>query len=162
MAAQALNGKTNANGSSGATTTTGHHEQLSNKTAIVTGASRGIGAGIALLLGRRGANVVVNYTSPKSQERALEVVKAIQGCNTGAQAVAIQADITSDAGQNAVIDAALQLSTSGKLDILVHNAGDGEDCYLKDITEKFYYKQTDLNVKGESKFLKLQAHSGPR
>ena len=93
--------------------------------------------------------MVVNYTSPKSQSRAEEVVKAIKQANTASQAVAVQADVTSDAGQTALIDAAVKLGTRGKLDVLVHNAGDGEDCYLKDITEGFYYKQTDLNIKGE-------------
>ena len=93
--------------------------------------------------------MVVNYTSSKSRSRAEEVVKAIKQANTGSQAVAVQADVTSDAGQTALVDAAVKLSPGGKIDVLVHNAGDGDDCYLKDITEAFYYKQTDLNIKGE-------------
>lgn len=110
---------------------------------------RGIGAGIAILLAAKGANVVVNYTSSKSQGRAEAVVKTIQQANFGAQAVAVQADIVSAEGQQAVIDAALKLSATGEINILVHNAGNGDDCYLKDLTEEFYYNQTNLNIKGK-------------
>lgn len=149
MAPEVLSNQTSTSDNNGTATASNTH-QFSNKTAIVTGASRGIGAGIAMLLGKSGANVIVNYTSPKSERRAQEVVKAIQTCGSGSYASAIQADITTDIGQKALLDGALRLSTSGKLDILVHNAGDGDDCYLKDITEDFYRKQTDLNMKGKS------------
>ena len=133
--------------------TNGNHiavasDQFNGKTAIVTGASRGIGAGIALLLGQRGANVVVNYTSSKSEERASKVAKAISATGSKAKVKLVQADVTKDEGQQALIDAALSLSPSQHIDILVHNAGDGTDCYLKDVTEDFYYQQTDLNIKG--------------
>ena len=93
--------------------------------------------------------MVVNYTSLKSKGRAEAVVKTIEQSASGAQAVAVQADIVSASGQQVVIDAALKLSSTGKIDILVHNAGNGDDCYLKDLTEEFYYNQTDLNIKGK-------------
>lgn len=149
MALTSVNDQVRTNGTNGAANLS-DTQQLLNKTAVVTGASRGIGAGIAILLGKSGANVIVNYTSTKSQERAQEVVKVIQGCGSGPVATAVQADVTTDAGQQSLLNAALSISTDGKIDILVHNAGDGEDCYLKDISEEFYRKQTDLNVKGLS------------
>ena len=145
MAPEALS--SHPTGSNG-TSTSQQHQQFTGKTAIVTGASRGIGAGIAVLLGARGANVVVNYTSAKSEERGLKVVKAIQASSSGAKGRAVQADVTTAAGQQSLIDAALELSSSRNIDILVHNAGDGTDAYLKDVTEQFYYQQTDLNIKG--------------
>ena len=92
--------------------------------------------------------MIVNYTSPKSKDLAEAVVKTIQESGSGARGVAVQADIVSAEGQQIVIDAALKLSISNKIDILVHNAGNGDDCYLKDLTEGFYYNQTDLNIKG--------------
>ncbi|KAL1603883.1 hypothetical protein SLS60_005475 [Paraconiothyrium brasiliense] len=107
----------------------------------------GIGAGIALELARRGANVVVNYTSPKSQDAAESIVSTIKGCGSGARAIAIQANIVTAAGQDKVVDAALELSGNKAINILVHNAGNGDDCFLPEITEAFYEMQTDLNVK---------------
>lgn len=93
--------------------------------------------------------MVVNYTSSKSKDRADAVVKTIRESGAGSQAVAVQANIVTTEGQQTVIDAALKLSQSGHIDILVHNAGNGDDCYLKDLTEDFYYNQTDLNIKGK-------------
>ena len=114
---------------------------------------RGIGAGIALELARRGASVVVNYTSPKSQKTAEEVVSTIENCGSGAHAIAIQADIVTSLGQNKVVEAGLSLSESKAINILVHNAGNGDDCYLPDVTEDFYEMQTGLNIKGKPKLL---------
>jgi 3-oxoacyl-[acyl-carrier protein] reductase len=148
MTPQATNGQNGSHNTKG-TMIASNSDLLLNKTAIVTGASRGIGAAIALLLGTSGANVVVNYTSPKSEKRAQLVTQIINAGASGANAVAIRADITSDEGQQSLIDTALKLSPTNKIDILVHNAGDGADCYLKDITEDLYRDQTDLNLKGK-------------
>lgn len=109
---------------------------------------RGIGTGIALELARRGANVVVNYTSSKSRSAAESIASTIEGCRSGARAVAIQANIVIPEEQKKVVDAALELSGDKAINILVHNAGNGDDCYLPDITEGFYGMQTDLNIKG--------------
>ena len=78
------------------------------------------------------------------------MLECIRKTGSGSQAVAVQADIVSAEGQKTVVDAARKLSPSGQIDILVHNAGNGDDCYLKDLTEAFYYNQTDLNIKGWS------------
>lgn len=121
---------------------------LVGKTAIVTGSARGIGAGIALELGSRGANVVVNFTSESSRSVAEKLASKIESLSTGGKAIAVQASVVDKAGQQALVDAALQLSNSGHIDILVHNAGHGDDRYLPDITEEFYGMQTDINLKG--------------
>ncbi|EXJ78189.1 hypothetical protein A1O3_09350 [Capronia epimyces CBS 606.96] len=120
---------------------------LVGKTAIVTGSSRGIGAGIALELGRRGANVVVNYSSEKSQGPASQVVKAIEATKLGPRAVAVQASVAVAADQQKLVEAALKLSPSQQIDMLVHNAGHGDDRYLVDLDEAFYNEQMDINLK---------------
>jgi 3-oxoacyl-[acyl-carrier protein] reductase len=94
---------------------------LADRVAIVTGASRGIGRGIALELAKRGATVVVNYNS--SPEAANEVVEQIKSGD--GQAMAFQGDVSEEDGANALIKAATD--TYGKLDILVNNAGTTRD-----------------------------------
>ncbi|MEO8607377.1 MAG: 3-oxoacyl-[acyl-carrier-protein] reductase [Chloroflexota bacterium] len=95
--------------------------QLSDKIAIVTGGSRGIGRGIALELAKRGATVVINYNS--SADAANEVVDEIKA--RSGQAMAFQADVSTEAGANSLIKAAND--AYGKLDILVNNAGTTRD-----------------------------------
>lgn len=95
--------------------------QLTDKIAVVTGASRGIGKGIALELARRGAVVVVNYNS--SPEGANEVVEQIKA-NSG-EALAVQADVSTEEGANALIKATTE--TYKQIDILVNNAGTTRD-----------------------------------
>lgn len=94
---------------------------LQDRVAIVTGASRGIGRGIALELAKRGATVVINYHS--SPDAANEVVETITAA--GGAALAFQADVSTEDGANALIKAAVD--TYGKLDILVNNAGTTRD-----------------------------------
>jgi 3-oxoacyl-[acyl-carrier protein] reductase len=94
---------------------------LTDKIAIVTGGSRGIGRGIALELARRGATLVVNYNS--SPDAANEVVEQIT--TGGGKAMAFQADVSTEDGANNLIKAATDVY--GKLDILVNNAGTTRD-----------------------------------
>jgi 3-oxoacyl-[acyl-carrier protein] reductase len=95
--------------------------QLTDRVAVVTGASRGIGRGIALELAKRGAKVVINYNS--SPDAANEVVEQIKAA--GGEALAFQADVSTEDGANALIKAAND--AFGKLDILVNNAGTTRD-----------------------------------
>ncbi|GAP85725.1 putative 3-oxoacyl-[acyl-carrier-protein] reductase [Rosellinia necatrix] len=119
---------------------------LTGKTAIVTGASRGIGAAIAILLGRRGANVVVNYMSDKSKQRAADVVTKIE--ETGSQATLCQASVADVKQISKIIDTALKISKNGKIDILIHNAALGVDANLNEVTEELFQTHFDTNVKG--------------
>jgi 3-oxoacyl-[acyl-carrier protein] reductase len=98
--------------------------QLEEKTAIVTGASRGIGRAIALELAQRGARVVVNYNH--SAESAAQVVAAIEAA--GGQAIAVQADVSDFEQAAGLIQAALD--AFGQIDILVNNAGTTRDQLL--------------------------------
>ena len=95
--------------------------QLNEKIAVVTGAGRGIGRGIALELAKRGATVVVNYQ--RSADAANEVVEQIK--STGGQAMAFQADVSQEQDANNLIKAAID--AYGKIDILVNNAGTTRD-----------------------------------
>ena len=95
--------------------------QFTDKIAVVTGGSRGIGRAIALELAKRGATVVVNYQ--KSADAANEVVESIT--SGGGRALAVQADVSAEADANRLIKTAID--TYGKLDILINNAGTTRD-----------------------------------
>src|SRR5687767_9605062 len=113
-------------------------KKLSGKVAVVTGASKGIGAAIAKQLAAEGADVVVNYASSKAA--AGNVVAEIT--KNGGQAIAIQADLSNKAD----IDR-LFLEASGafkQIDILVNNAGIYEFAPLESITEEHFHKQFNL------------------
>jgi 3-oxoacyl-[acyl-carrier protein] reductase len=114
----------------------------SNKVVIVTGASKGIGAGIAERLARDGASVVVNYARSKAQAAA--VVDRIT--QAGGKAVAIQADISEPGDIQPLIDATLQ--HFGRLDFLVNNAGLYKLDSLSTITSASIAEHYDLNVRG--------------
>jgi 3-oxoacyl-[acyl-carrier protein] reductase len=116
--------------------------KLTNKVAIVTGASKGIGAGIAKSLAAEGAAVVVNYAS--SKEGADRVVAEIT--DKGGKAIAVQGDVSKQADITKVFEAAKK--TFGRLDILVNNAGVYEFAPLGEVTEKSFHKMFDLNVLG--------------
>ena len=116
--------------------------KLNNKVAIVTGASKGIGAGIAKALGIAGAAVVVNYASGKSD--ADKVVSEIQ--LQGGKAIAIQADMSQSADVKRLFDEAQ--SAFGTIDILVNNAGVAVFEMVEDLTEEAFHKQFNLNVLG--------------
>ncbi|MEH1766008.1 SDR family NAD(P)-dependent oxidoreductase [Nostoc sp.] len=117
-------------------------KKLDGKIAVVTGASKGIGASIAKHLAAEGAAVVVNYAS--SKEAADRVVDEIT--SAGGKAIAVQADVTKKAEVEGLFVKTKQ--TFGKLDILVNNAGIYEYLPLEDITEDHFHKQFNLNVLG--------------
>lgn len=114
---------------------------LTQKVALVTGSSRGIGRAIALELARNGASLVINYLN--SADQAAEVVAAITGA--GGQAVAKQADVADSAQANALIDFAVD--TFGRLDILVNNAGISRDTIILRMKEEDWDKVIDTNLK---------------
>jgi 3-oxoacyl-[acyl-carrier protein] reductase len=116
--------------------------KLSGKVAVVTGASKGIGAAIAEELATQGAAVVVNYAnSPKQAEAVVASIEA-----AGGRAKAVRADVSKPAEARQLIDATV--STFGRVDILVNNAGVYEFAPLGDISEEHYNRIFDLNVKG--------------
>lgn len=116
--------------------------KLQGKVAVVTGASKGIGAGIARALAAEGAAVVVNYASSKAGADA--VVAGIT--KAGGRAVAVQGDVAKPADAQAVIDAAV--SQFGRLDVLVNNSGVYEFASIEEISLPHFHRQFDVNVLG--------------
>ncbi|MCJ2097105.1 glucose 1-dehydrogenase [Methylobacterium sp. J-072] len=116
--------------------------KLAGKVAVVTGASKGIGAAIAKGLAKEGAAVVVNYASSKSGADA--VVEAITAA--GGRAVAVQGDVSKASQAQGLIDAAVK--QFGRLDVLVNNSGVYEFAALEEITEAHYRRLFDVNVLG--------------
>ena len=116
---------------------------LKGKVAIVTGGSRGIGAGIAKELSQRGAKVLITYASSSSKADA--VVASIK--SQGGEAAAIQADCMSQDAPKLVAEAAVKLDGNGGFDIIVNNAGAGDEMWLKDVTYEHFDKMFYTNVR---------------
>ena len=117
-------------------------KKLSGKVAVVTGASKGIGAAIARQLADEGASVVVNYAS--SREGADRVVADITG--KGGKAVAVQANVARKADVERLF--AQVKKDFGSVDVLVNNAGIYNFAPLAEVTEKHFHGMFDLNVLG--------------
>jgi 3-oxoacyl-[acyl-carrier protein] reductase len=115
---------------------------FTDKVAIVTGSSRGIGRAIALRLAAGGARVVVNYRG--SEAAAKEVVAQIEA--TGGEAIAVQADVSDAAQAEALFDAAKK--AFGRIDILVNNAGTTRDTLIMRMSEDDWDVVIDTNLKG--------------
>jgi 3-oxoacyl-[acyl-carrier protein] reductase len=117
-------------------------KKLAGKVAVVTGASKGIGASIAAHLATEGASVVVNYAS--SKEGADRVVAEITA--KGGKAVAVQADLAKEQDIKRLF--AETKKAFGRLDILINNAGVYEFAPLDAVTEKSFHRHFDINVLG--------------
>ena len=117
-------------------------KKLEGKVAVVTGASKGIGAGIAKALAEEGATVVVNYSSSRQDaERVVAQISARAG-----KAIAVQGDVSKRADIERLFSEAK--SRFGRIDILVNNAGGYGFAPLEEVTEELFHKQFNLNVLG--------------
>jgi 3-oxoacyl-[acyl-carrier protein] reductase len=116
--------------------------KLKNKVAVVTGASKGIGADIAKGLAAEGAAVVVNYASSKEgADRVVDEIKAAKG-----KAIAVQADVAKEADVKRLFDETTK--AFGQVDILVNNAGIYQFAALDEITEEQFHRMFNTNVLG--------------
>ncbi|WP_435156611.1 beta-ketoacyl-ACP reductase [Haladaptatus sp. DFWS20] len=115
---------------------------LTGKTCVVTGASRGIGAEIAKNLGRHGANVVVNYRS--SEGEALDVAETIE--SEGNSAITVQADVTDGIEVDEMSETVHE--AFGPADVLVNNAGVTVDRTFKNMTREDWDRVMDVNLGG--------------
>jgi len=116
--------------------------KLKGKVALVTGASKGIGAAIAKSLAAEGASVVVNYASSKAGADATvaDIVAA------GGKAVAVRGDVSKARDAQAIVDATVK--QFGRLDILVNNSGVYGFAPIENITEEDFHKHFNINVLG--------------
>lgn len=115
---------------------------LKEKSALVTGSSRGIGRAIALELAKQGANVAVNYAG--NEEKARETVEDIE--KFGVKAIKIQADVASEADVKAMVKEVV--AEFGSLDILVNNAGANKDNLIMRMKEEDFDHVINTNLKG--------------
>jgi len=123
--------------------------RLKDKTAIVTGSSRGVGRAVAEAYGKEGANVVINYSSsPKAADEAVENIRAM-----GSKAIAVKADVAQKADAQKLIQAAVD--EFGGVDILVNNAGFTRPAMMLKMTEDEWDQVVDIHLKGA--FLCAQA-----
>ncbi|KAL1717847.1 hypothetical protein EV715DRAFT_291779 [Schizophyllum commune] len=121
---------------------------LSGKVAIVTGASRGLGEGIAYELAKRGAKVMVTFTSASSQARANALVERITSLNNGSAAASVRADLRLPESPAIILEATLVAFSTPTIDILVNNAGVEQHRQLTDVTLDDFAAVFDVNVRG--------------
>jgi len=121
------------------------NERLKNQTAIITGSSTGIGASVALALGRDGANVVVNYNS--SEKEAQEVADQINADDTCGEAIIFQCDVSKEDDVKAMFKKTIE--KFGTVDILVANSGLQKDAALHEMTLKDWQLVIDVNLTGQ-------------
>jgi 3-oxoacyl-[acyl-carrier protein] reductase len=117
------------------------YKSLQGRIAIVTGGSRGIGAGIALEFGKRGANVLITYN--KASTQASEVIGQL--ISIGVDADGIQASGSDRGSPRRIVAKAVE--KWGHIDIIVNNAGAGDDCLLADMTHEIWDKVLDCNLR---------------
>ncbi|UCF84021.1 MAG: 3-oxoacyl-ACP reductase FabG [Desulfobacteraceae bacterium] len=116
--------------------------RLTDKIALVTGSSRGVGRAVALGFAKEGANVVVNYTS--NEKAANEVVETIH--SMGSKAIAVKADVAQKAEAESLVNSSI--NTFGRLDILVNNAGFTRPAMMIKMTEDQWDQVVNIHLKG--------------
>jgi glucose 1-dehydrogenase len=120
---------------------------LEGQTAIVTGASSGIGRGIATALCAAGANIVVNYIGPESDARAVIHEATHCGCAHRGKAVAVKADVSDEGQVHAMF--AQAIDEFGTVDILINNAGMQQDAPVETMTLAQWHRVIDVNLTGQ-------------
>ncbi len=121
---------------------TAQHKRLQGQTALITGSDSGIGKAIAIMMGKEGARVVVNYIGDDDQAQV--VVETIE--NSGGEAIKIRADVSREDQVKAMFRKILEVS--GRLDILVNNAGIQNEVPIDEMTLDQWQKVIDVNLTG--------------
>ncbi|POS82078.1 hypothetical protein EPUL_006249 [Erysiphe pulchra] len=123
------------------------YRPLEGKFALVTGASRGIGAAIAQNLASKGAKIILNYTSPSSSQLCADLANKLQQ-QFGVEHLVVQADMGSLTGPSDIIKTAAAKIPNLRLDIIVNNAGIINFAKVADITAEDFDKLYSVNVRG--------------
>jgi 3-oxoacyl-[acyl-carrier protein] reductase len=118
--------------------------RLQDRVAIITGASRGIGRGVAIAYAAAGARVVVNYPDPQESQAAGEVVDSIE--QAGGRAIAVRADVSSEPDAAALVDATLD--AFGAVHLLVNNAGIAHSAPLEQIPPDVWDRVIAVHLRG--------------
>jgi 3-oxoacyl-[acyl-carrier protein] reductase len=118
--------------------------KLDGKKALITGASRGIGAGIAQAFAAEGADVVINFPNDSERTNADAVVKSLVG--SGCNAASVEADIADESQVDAMVESAL--AQLGRIDILVNNAGIAPGMLIEDTSTEVLDRILAVNVRG--------------
>jgi 3-oxoacyl-[acyl-carrier protein] reductase len=125
--------------------------ELSNKAAIVTGASLGIGSAVALDLAANGADVAINYRKHDAEARAIcDQIKAM-----GRRGLPVRADVASYDDAQAMVAAVVK--EFGRVDILINNAGVNRDAVIWKMTEQQWDEALDINLKGYFNYIRAVA-----
>jgi 3-oxoacyl-[acyl-carrier protein] reductase len=131
-------------------------QSLANKVAIVTGGSRGLGAGIAKELAKRGADILISYNSASAEARKAEDEIA----KLGRVVISVQASGTDRSSPERIVQAAVE--KWNHIDIIVNNAGTGDDALLEDVTTELWDTVYDTNVRLPTFLVKAALpHLGP-
>jgi 3-oxoacyl-[acyl-carrier protein] reductase len=130
---------------------------LAGKITIVTGASRGIGAAIALDLARRGASVALTYTSASSQSSVDALLQQISALPHAPPAMAVRVDLGATEAPATVVAEAARAFGTDAIDIIVNNAGVDVQCALADVTPEEFARAFDLNVRAPALLLAATA-----
>ena len=121
-----------------------NYPELSGQSVLITGASSGIGAGLASAFAAQGCHIAVNYPDTSAQSAADNIVNAISV--NGGKAIAVQADVSHSGEVATMMEATLK--HFGKLDILINNAGIARSAPVQDISEEDWDKVMAVHIKG--------------
>ncbi|ORY84265.1 dehydrogenase with different specificitie, partial [Protomyces lactucae-debilis] len=123
------------------------NHSFKGKLALITGSSRGIGAGIAKELAARGCSIILNYNAASSEEKAATLAKELEQLDEAVKVSIVRADLSDMEDITVLAQKTIEIAGERKLDFLVNNAGISWNAKLPECTLESYTKQYDINVR---------------